>query len=171
MPRVDIDAHYRPIQALVKDIQQFAPADNIQTIGFRSHLAGLLVVSIAATYENCVKETLVSYASTHGRPFEDFVTNHYDRLSSRIKVDDLRHYARAFNQSIHRKFNVLLKERKERVTKATGQNIEQKYKLVLDWRHDFAHAGNSNTTIEEAFDTHRFAKHILYSFDEAFNGR
>ena len=156
---------------MFEDIDRFAPSDDLLAIGFRSELAGLLVVSIAATYENCVKETLVSYASTHGSAFEEFVSNHFDRLSSRIRVDNLMFYARTFNQSIRHRFKRLLKERKERVIRFTGQNIEQNYNLVLDWRHDFAHAGNSSTTIEEAFRTHRFAKHIVYSFDEAFNGR
>ena len=171
MTRVDIEVQFRRIRALVNDIDKFAPASNTQTIGFRSDLAGLLVVSIAASYENCVKETLVSYASRHGNEFEEFVTNQFDRLSSKIRVDDLHRYTKRFNHAINQKFKHLLKERKDRVTKVAGQDIEQKYKLLLDWRHDFAHAGNSNTTVEEAFKTHRFAKHILYSFDEAFNGR
>ena len=170
MAKDDIDASFRRIKQLVEDIDRFAPAHDPQAIGFRSNLAGLLVVLISATYENCVKETLISYASKHGSAFENFVINHYDKLSSRIRINDLKSYARTFDESTRQKLDALLRERSDRLSRFTGQDIVQKYNLILDWRHAFAHAGTCNTTVEEAFETHRLAKHVLYLYEEALNG-
>lgn len=169
MPRPDLDLQFDRIDRLVKEMGQFVPASQIETAEFRADLAGLLVVSIAASYESCVKETLVSYAASHHAAFASFATNNYAKLNSRIAINDLYGYARTFDSGVHRRFGELLTRRKKAIDERIGKNILSSYKQILDWRHDFAHAGVRNTTIEEAMTTHRLAKRVLYVFDEAFN--
>jgi hypothetical protein len=138
---------------------------------FRADLAGLLVVSMAASYESCVKETLVTFASSHHAVFGNFTSNNYQRLNSRIAIHDLHRYAGTFDDGVRNRFKILLDQRKRKIDARIGRNIESSYSQILSWRHDFAHAGIRNTTIEEAVSTHRLAKRVLYAFDEAFNGR
>ena len=171
MSRLELNSNFNRIKTLVSEIEQFAPVDNTRGISFRGDLAGLLVVLMVATYENCVKNTLVSYAYSCNDKFGDFTLNRFDRLNSRIAVGDLNYYAKMFGKSTHQSFKRLLSSRKERIQNFTGQNVEESYQLLLVWRHNFAHTGNRITTVEEAVRTHRFAKHVLYSFDDAFNER
>jgi hypothetical protein len=170
MPRADLDLHFDRIERLVVEMQQFVPSDKIETAQFRADLAGLLVVSMAASYESCVKETLVTYATGHHVAFGNFATNNYSKLNSRISLSDLYGYAKTFDSGVHGRFGQLLDRRKKVIDNRLGKSIVASYRQILSWRHDFAHAGIRNTTIEEAMVTHRLAKRVLYVFDQSFNG-
>jgi hypothetical protein len=112
----------------------------------------------------------VTFATNHHIAFGNFTSNNYKRLNSRISISDLYQYAAIFDDGVRERFKSLLDKRKRRIDARIGKNIEASYKQILSWRHDFAHAGIRNTTIEEAVTTHRLAKRVLYAFDEAFNG-
>lgn len=168
MPRADLDVQFNRIEQMVTEMTQFVPSSMIGATQFRADLAGLLVVSIAACYETCVKETLITHATKQHSAFGNFASNNYKKINSKISIGDLHNYASTFNVS--KRFNETLSKRKKVINDKTGINIESCYKQILSWRHDFAHAGVRNTTIEEAVRTHRIAKRVLYSFDEAFNG-
>lgn len=171
MPRVDLDTQFNRLEQLVEEITEFVPTSMVPAAQFRADLAGLLVVSIAASYENCVKETLVTFANSHHVAFGNYAAENYKRLNSRINISDLHKYTKTFDGSISSKFKAILSDRKDKINSRIGKNIESSYAQILDWRHDFAHAGIRNTTVEEAIKTHRLAKRVLYSFDEAFNGK
>jgi hypothetical protein len=170
MPRADLDLHFNRIEQLVAEMRQFVPSEIVEAAQFRADLAGLLVVSMAASYESCVKETLVTFATNQHIVFGNFTSNNYKKLNSRISIGDLHQYATTFDDGVGNRFKSLLDKRKRRIDARIGKNIESSYKQILSWRHDFAHAGIRNTTIEEAVITHRLAKRVLYTFDEAFNG-
>lgn len=168
MPRADLDAQFTRIDALVNEIQQLVPENNYQNVQFRADLAGLLVVAIAATYESCVKETLFAHANSHHAAFGGFTRRNYERLNSRIRLDDLSGYCTLFDPAIKVRFKDRLRTRKTKLLERVGKNIEVSYGQILAWRNDFAHAGIRNTTIEEAAQTHRIGKRVLYVFDDAF---
>jgi hypothetical protein len=170
MPRANLVVHFNRIEQLVAEMRQFVPSDVVGAAQFRADLAGLLVVSMAASYENCVRETLVTFAGGHHAAFGTFTSNNYKRLNSRISISDLYQYAGIFDDGVRERFKTLLGQRKRKIDARIGKNIESSYSQILSWRNDFAHSGVRNTTIEEAMVTHRLAKRVLYIFDEAFNG-
>lgn len=168
MPRGELDEIFGRINSLRLEIQNHVP-DVPATIQFRADLAGLLVVAIAASYESCVKETLTTYAARHHVEFATFTQNQFGKLNSRINMNDLYGYARTFGNPIHKEFGKRISERKKRISDRTGRDFTKAYEQILSWRHDFAHAGVRNTTVEEAIKTHAYAKRVLYTFDEAFS--
>jgi len=167
MPNQDLDPILERIQKLAEEIETFVPQD-ARNVQFRADLGGLLVVAITASYESCVKETLVGYAGRHNAKFQQFAQNQYARLSSRIKIDDLKNYAKLCDDPIRNKFAENLKDRKKRISLWTGVNIVDAYEQMLRWRNDYAHEGLRNTTVEEALKTHRHARHVLYAYHESF---
>lgn len=170
MSRADLDAHFAKIDNLILDINARVPDElDFETVSFRSDLAGLLVVAIAATYETCVKEVLMSYANSRHIEFGAFASRNYVKLNSKVRVSDLISYCELFDPEIRNRFKIKLKKRKGNLLERTKENIEVSYEQILTWRHDFAHAWNKNTTIEEAARTHRSGKRILYILDDAFN--
>lgn len=171
MSRADLYGHFKRIDQLVGEMQQFVPDGAPGVAEFRADLAGLLVVSIAAAYESCVKDTLVTFAGGHHAAFGNYTLKNYQKLNSRISISDLHRYAAIFDDAVGDRFKKILSRRKERIDSRIGKNIEASYSQILSWRHAFAHAGLRNTTIEEAVSTHILAKRVLYSFDEAFNGQ
>lgn len=168
MPRPDLDIHFKKIDELILEINTLVPSGPYRTVQFRADLAGLLVVAMAATYETCVKEILYEHANKKHSSFGEFALRNYKKLNSRVQVRDLRNYCDTFNPHIKDRFKLLLSERKSKLLERTGRNIESAYEQILSWRHDFAHAGIRQTTIEEAANTHRLGKRVIYIFDEAF---
>lgn len=171
MPRIDLDIHLDRIEQMVSEMGQFVPVNVTGVTAFRADLAGLLVVSMAASYESCVKETLITYATRQHSAFGTFATNNYKKLNSRISISNLHSYTKTFDGQVSLKFKEILSDRKKKIDARIGKDIEASYSQILSWRHDFAHAGIRNTTIEEAAVTHHLAKRVLYAFDEAFNGK
>lgn len=168
MPHEDIFLHFKRIDNLTREIDLHAPIAKIGTAEIRSDLAGLLVVSIVAMYETCVKETMSTYAGGHGARFQGFIERNYEKLSSKIEPNDLKRYAKTFDPALRDRFVSILNGRKRLVSKLTGKNIETQLGNLLDWRHKYAHAGLRQTTIEEAISTHRLAQVVILSFHDAF---
>ncbi|QYO64986.1 HEPN domain-containing protein [Leptolyngbya sp. 7M] len=171
MARSDLDTHFARIDALVKEIGQFVPNNTANAVQFRADLAGLLVVTISATYESCVKDTLFEFANRHHTSFGEYTLRRYKRLNSQIKLNDLNNYCRIFDDAVYKKYRTLLTKRSRKISERIGKDIQKSYEQILNWRHAFAHQGARNTTIEEAVCTHKLAKRVLYTFDEAFNGK
>lgn len=168
MPRPDVDAQLSRIDSLVLEINSQVPTSGYANVQFRADLAGLLVVAMAATYENCVKEILFSFASRNHPNFGAFTQRQYEKLNSKIRVNDLKKYCELFDPAICAKFKTSLSDKKSKLMDRANVNIETSYEQILNWRHDFAHTGARSTTIEEATKMHRYGKRIIYLFDQAF---
>ncbi len=166
--RSDVASILGRVDLLAREINDFVPNDT-RSVQFRADLAGLLVVLMAASYESCVKETLIGYATRHHNQFGNFARNQFRKLNSRISMSDLYSYTSNFDNSVNEKFKQIINDLKNRLLNRVGRDITTAYSQILSWRHDFAHAGVRNTTVEEALMNHRLAKRVLYSFDDAFN--
>lgn len=169
MKRPELLPHMDRINVLAYEMRNHIPISLKGSEDFRADLAGLLIVTVVASYESCVKETLISYANKQSNKFSEYVERRYDKLNSKIAINDLCRYCSDFEPDARTRFNENLKKRKDRINKNLGQNIETKYKQILDWRHDFAHKAVRNTTIEEAITFHRYARHVLFSFYDSFH--
>lgn len=169
MPRKDLDSHFQRIDDLAAEMSKFAPPGTVDADAFRADLAGLLVVTMAATYESCVKDILFNFASRNHKNFGQYVLIRYEKLNSKVAVGDLHNYAKMFSPSAADKFKKDIKKRRDYIYKRTGRDITDAYTQILQWRHAFAHSWTRNTTLEEAVDTHRLAKRVIFSFGKAFD--
>lgn len=165
----ELSDHFLRIDKLVHEMNQFVPPETRGVTEFRADLAGMLVVAIAAMYETCIKTTMISYAARHGREFEGFTERNFKKLSSRITHNDLRRYAKTFDNNICDKFDAILERRRKTTVKLSGKNPIKQLEQILSWRHDFAHAGLRQTTISEAISTHRLASIVILSYHKAFS--
>lgn len=82
------------IKDLVDNIDTFVPQGAPKNNYFRSDLSGLLVVSLAATYENCVKDIIIEHAENYHPAFGRYAEKQYERLNSRVNLNDLYGYAK-----------------------------------------------------------------------------
>lgn len=169
MPRDSVRAHLASIDEMYREIEERVPENQLYNIiQFRADLAGLLVVAIAARYESCVKEIIYDHTERRHESFGAYARRNYSRINSKISIRDLKKYCEIFEPAVKTKFTSLLTSRRQWVSARVGKNIENCYERILELRHDFAHTGNRNTTLTEAFQTHRLAKHVIFSFDDAF---
>jgi hypothetical protein len=170
MPRPDLDSHFVKIDQLILDIDAHVPpSTGYAAVKLRADLAGLLVVTMAATYETCVKEVIHGHANRVHLKFGNFTAENFKKINSKININDLNHYCNLFDPNINQRFNFLLAKRKAEMLRRTGQDIEDRYKQILRWRHGFAHAWTRNATIEDVVRAHRAGKRVLYVFDQAFS--
>jgi RiboL-PSP-HEPN len=168
MPKRDLSDHTNRVKRLAREMNEFVPTGRIQTSEFRADLAGLYVVAVAAAYESCVKEIIINYANRHHKVFGQYALANYEKLNSRINMNDLHRYAKVFDPSIGKNFKEILNKKKYDINYKIGKDIEKAYIQILSWRHDFAHAGKRNTTLEEAVYTHNLGLRVIYCFDKAF---
>lgn len=163
-PRDEYIARLATPEGIANQIDQVVPITNLHLVDFRAELAGLLVVSIVASYENCVKDTLMAHANMHNARFGEYVERTYSKLNSRVRVNDLRKYIQNFAPEKEDAFKNALNAKRKRISDWTGRNIETCFEQLQNWRHDYAHSGAKKTTIEEALKYHRFAKHVMLVF-------
>lgn len=169
MGRPDLDVHLTKIDELVSEIETLVPYNGSANIEFRADLAGLLVVAIAATYENCVKEILFEHANRHHNAFGEYCRRNYQKLNSKIRVADLENYCKLYSNNAYTSFKAQLSKRRTGVQIKVGKDIKSSYEQILNWRHDFAHARARSTTIEEAAASHKLGKRVIYVFDQALS--
>jgi hypothetical protein len=168
MNRAEIRENLDRIDALALEIGQHIPAAQGALTGFRSDLAGLLVVLICAAYENCIKEILNSYAGRQSALFRIYTQNRYEKINSRIDIQDLQSYAKTFHPDLGLKFKSKLKETSEYYLRRASVDIKSSYGQILQWRHIFAHTGARVTTVEEVLRHHGLAKRVLFAFADSF---
>ena len=160
---------FERVLTISHEMDRFVPESTRGSEAFRAELSGFLVVSLAAGYENAVKSIMVSHASQKHPDFENFAARNFEKLSSKVRINDLKRYSRLFGDEVEANFKLLLNSRRIRISKATGFNIESRYEQILNWRHEYAHAGVKNTTITEAREFHRYALHVVECFALAFD--
>lgn len=161
--------HLLRIDELYKEINLHVPQEARGTEAFRADLAGMFVVTCVAMYESCVKDALIDYASRRNPRFEHYVSRSFKHLNSRIRINDLQRYTSQFDDAASAGFKRRLNTRKIALSSKTGYDLVKRYDQLLDWRHSFAHSGTRNTTLEEAYQTHRVAKHVIVAFGHAFS--
>lgn len=168
------------IKTLVENINSFVPAGRPRNNTFRSDLSGLLIVSLAALYENCVKEIIVSYTESHHPAFGRYAEKQYEKLNSKIDLNDLYGYASKLDGGIKIKFNHELLKAERRITlnvpcdRDGNPNymkftIVKQYKELLQLRHAFAHARQRTTTMEDAVKLHKKGRFVILAFARALS--
>ena len=111
MPKSNLLEISRRVNDLASEMERFVPIVMKGTDGFPAELAGLLVVTIAAYYEGCVKSTLVEHAAKRHVDFEEFTERYFSRLNSRVTVNDLHRYARLFGGTSEDRFKKMLRSK------------------------------------------------------------
>ncbi len=166
MNRSEIRETLDRVKALASEVDMHVPDKPIVT-DFRSDLAGLLVVMTCATYETCIKNILYSYAGRHSPFFKIYAENKYEKINSKIEIDDLKAYAKTFHPDLGNEFKENLNRKSKKYLLSANVDIKQSYSQLLRWRHAFAHTGARVTTVEEVLKHHAYAKRVLFIFSDS----
>jgi hypothetical protein len=158
--------HLVRADTLIAAVLQHAPPPGPATDEYRADLAGLLCVTCAAAYENCVKEILVAHARAKNPAFGSFIERLYIKLNSKITRGDLEEYAELFDASYKKKFKGIVDTSEAKLAGRLKTSVKESYANILRWRHAFAHSGQRASTLDEVRRTHAFAKRIIHCFAE-----
>jgi hypothetical protein len=91
-----LDRNFRHIRNLARDIEAKLNGTSSAEQRLRNEIAGMFAVTIAASYEGIVKETLVNYAGNFHPKYRSYIEKDFEKLNARISIDDLKSYSRRF---------------------------------------------------------------------------
>ncbi|WP_422357881.1 HEPN domain-containing protein [Qipengyuania flava] len=174
-----IEENFSHIRRLARDIDgKFAGTTTSEQL-LRNELAGMFAVTVAATYEGIVKQTLISYAANFHEKYRAHVENDFGRLNARISIDNLRSYSRHFGlqrwtgpdapkKGKPTTFHRLLEEKRKIVERRFRTDMVKNYENLFTWRNDYAHERTTSVTFRDVYEAHRVAQYVIRSFVKAF---
>ncbi|MBP6379517.1 MAG: hypothetical protein KA312_03765 [Sphingorhabdus sp.] len=172
-----VEDNFRHIRNLARDIESILDGNSVAQQRLGNELAGMFAVTIAATYEGIVKETLILYASNFHSKYKNHVEKDFERLNARISIDDLKSYSRHFglnewhgtgSQKNATTFHRVLFETKSVVERRFRRDLLTSYKNVFMWRNAYAHERSASVTFKDVYEAHRVAQYVIRSFVKAF---
>ncbi|MEL6686357.1 MAG: HEPN domain-containing protein, partial [Pseudomonadota bacterium] len=165
------------IRGLSRDINSKLEGTSSADQRLRNEVAGMFAVTIAASYEGIVKDTLISYAGQFHPKYKDYVEANFKRLNARISIGDLGKYSRLFgleewtghgvkkNSTTFHKFLQIYANKVERRFRT---DLVANYENIFKWRHAYAHERSAIATFNEVYEAHRVAQYVILSFVKSF---
>jgi hypothetical protein len=172
-----IDENFRHIRTLAADIDGKLTGTSVAEQRLRNELAGMFAVTIAATYEGIVRETLICYAGAFHPKYRNHVEKDFEKLNAKISLDDLAFYSRRFGlaewtghkvKKNKTTFHKLLDEKRIKVERRFRADMLLSYENIFTWRHAYAHERKLSATFRDVYEAHRVAQYVIRSFVKAF---
>ena len=172
-----VATHFKHIRDLARSIDGRLNQDNAVDRQIRSELAGMFAVSIVATYESIIKETLIEYAGRIHPKYQNHVEGDFGKMNARISLEQLKKYSNQFGLLPWRvdnapknatTFHRVLSEYKAVVEPRFRKDLTSSYKNLTQWRNDYAHERTATTTFGEVYDAHRVGQYVIRAFVKAF---
>ena len=174
-----LDDNFIHIRELAQDIEEKISGTSSSEQRLRNEIAGMFAVTIAASYEGIVKETLIMYAGKFHPKYQDYVRKDFHRMNSRVAVDDLKNYSKRFGlaqcqwtQDDSRRtgttFHKILEEKQRVVERRFRTDLLTSYKNIFQWRHSYAHDRSTSATFSDVYKAHRVGQYVIRSFVKAF---
>ncbi|MCY4259984.1 MAG: HEPN domain-containing protein [Rhodobacteraceae bacterium] len=169
--------NFQHIRSLAQEMENIVSTAGSTTGTLQNELAGMFAVTIVATYESIVRDTLIAFAGCHHPKFEKYIENEFSRMNSRIAIDDLYRYSRSFglagwtDPGTGRRstiFHRLLNEQQSRIENRLRKDMKKCCKNLFDWRNDYAHNRTSKPTLGDICGSRRAAKYVIKAFSDAF---
>ena len=165
------------IRSLARDIDRKLSGTSSSEQLLRNEIAGMFAVTIAASYEGIVKDTLVEYAARFHPKYRDHIEKDFDRLNAKIAVPDLISYSRRFGltewtgkgaKKNSTTFHKILQDRKAVVEKRFRIDLITSYENIFAWRNAYAHERSTSATFRDVYNAHRVAQFVIRAFVSAF---
>lgn len=173
-----VNESFNHLRNLARDIDNRITGTSSADQILRNEIAGMFAVTIAATYEGIVRETVINYASQFHSKYREYVQNDFERLNARVSIDDLKSYSLRFglppfsgpsakkNQTI---FHEALEKKRELVEQRYRADLAQSYRNLFFWRNKYAHERAPLATFSEVYNAHRVGQHVIRCFVKSFD--
>jgi len=169
---------FQHIRRLARDIDKKLNGVSASDQRLRNEIAGMFAVTIAASYEGIVKETLIFYAGNFHLKYREHVEKDFRRLNAKISISDLKTYSRRFGlkewtghkvKKNSTTFHKILSEKRAIVERRFRTDMITSYENIFDWRNTYAHERTTNATFDDVYKAHRVGQYVIRSFVDAFD--
>lgn len=173
-----VNENFLHIRSLANQINTRLGGSTTEEQSLSNELAGMFAVTVVASYESIVKDTLISYAGRFHPKYKDHVANDFEKLNAKISIDDLRAYSRRFGlkewsgykvKKNSTTFHKILNEKTIVVERRFRTDLIANYNNLFTWRHAYAHERAALATFKEVYESHRVAQYVIRSFVKAFD--
>jgi hypothetical protein len=173
-----VDANFKHIRDLARSIDSRLNENTPIDRQIRSELSGMFAVTIVATYESIVRETLIDYAGRFHPKYQSHVMGDFSKMNARISLDNLKDYSKQFGLSPWRDadapkqatiFHQLLRDQRAVVERRFRKDLSTSYSSLFRWRNDYAHERSASTTFGEVYEAHRVGQYVIRTFVKAFS--
>ena len=172
-----LSENFQHIRNLARDVEERLQGTSSADQRIRNEIAGMFAVTIAASYESIIKETVVNYAGGFHPKYRDHVEKDFNKINARISLSDLKEYSRRFGlkewvghgvKQNSTTFHRVLQEKRVVVERRFRADLFTSYESIFRWRHAYAHERATSATFSDVYKAHRVAQYVIRSFVLAF---
>lgn len=172
-----IDENFQHIRMLAKELDGAFGSSSASEQLMRNEIAGMFAVTVAATYEGLIKQTLIDYAGRFHSKYRSHVEENFSQSNARISIDDLIKHSRQFGlkewsgpgvKKNSTTFHRILSEMRPVVERRFRADLMVSYKNIFTWRNAYAHERETSATLGDVYKSHRVAQYVIRSFVKAF---
>jgi hypothetical protein len=155
--------NFKHADDIIADLDTYLP--NVVDPMLKIKYVGFVSVAGVTCYENAVKEICCTYADSINQTFGTFVSNYFERINGRIRINNIRgDYLSKFGDSYCKAFDQYLRIENDEFLKSDHRDFMTAYENLITWRHAFTHEGSfrtSTTTYEEVVQAYQDGKMVL----------
>jgi len=172
-----IEANFHHLRNLASDFEGRLSGTSAVEQRLRNELAGMFAVTVAATYEGIIKDTLISYASAIHPKYGNHIEQDFEKLNARVSLHHLKAYSLQFGlpelpppgkTKKWTTFHKLLDERKKVVERRFRKDLFVSYTNLFAWRNAYAHERTTTATFTDVYESHRVAQYVVRAFVKSF---
>ncbi len=168
---------FHHIRNLKRDFDRRFDTASTSDEALLNEIAGMFAVTIVATYEGVVKNTLISYADRCHSDYGNFIAMDFEKSNARVKIEHLKGYAKKFGirawhppkaSKVSTIFDEQLRNTRTVVERRFRRDMSQSYQNLFDWRNDYAHERKSTATLEDVYRSHQVGQYVVRTFVKTF---
>jgi len=168
---------FQHIRSLARDIDRKLDGVSAADQRLSNEIAGMFAVTIAASYEGIVKETLIQYSGQFHTKYKEYIEKDFEKSNARISISDLKNYSRKFGlrewtgirvKKNSTTFHKALSEKRVIVERRFRTDMITNYENIFSWRNAYAHERATVATFSDVYKAHRVAQYVIRSFVSAF---
>lgn len=166
------------LKGLAGDIEAQISGSMVGDRKLKGEIAGMFAVTVSATYEGIIRQTLIDYAAGVHPKYKTHVEKDFENFNAKITIDDLKSYSRKFGLSEWKghqvkknstTFHKVLEDIRPKVERRFRSDLLSSYRNIHTWRNAYAHEGSIIATFNDVYDSHRVGKYVVLAFAKAFS--
>ncbi|MEP2953076.1 MAG: HEPN domain-containing protein [Sulfitobacter sp.] len=173
-----VDENFNHLRNLASDIELRLSGTSTAEQRLKNELAGMFAVTVAATYEGIIKDSLINYATEIHPTYGQHIEKDFEKLNARVSLEHLKGYSILFGipewtrpGSVKKltTFHRLLEQRMKVVERRFRKNPYDSYRNIFIWRNAYAHERTTSATFKDVYESHRVAQYVVRTFVTSFD--
>ena len=155
---------------VIEHLKSILPSVNDPLL--KSKYVGFVSVAVVTVYELAIKTIFLDFSKSENKVLNCFTEKYFERINGRIKIKAIQDdYLTKFGDVYLSYFNDEISETRTTFLKENKRDFLAAYKNLIEWRHQFAHQGTTNTTatFEEVVQAYEDGKFVIKCLAKAMD--